>query len=63
VLRYCFIATEDYIWVNLFFNSKGASPIPAFVVKANSPLYQLYWEDIQRLREQSEKFNPEKTNL
>lgn len=56
VLRYCFIATEDFIWINLFLNSKGASKIPAFKVKAKSPIYNLFWGDIQRLKEQSKHY-------
>lgn len=62
VLRYSFIATEEYIWISLFFNSKGMSHIPAFKIKAKSPLYESFWGDIQRLRDQSQEFLGRVTN-
>ena len=55
VLRYSFIATEENIWVNFFTNSKGMTPVPAIKVAANSPLYQIFMGDIERLMASSNK--------
>jgi hypothetical protein len=53
VLRYAFVATEEYIWVSLFANSKGITPIPALKVQAGTPLYGFFWNDFERLKKQA----------
>lgn len=53
ILRYSFIATDDYIWFSLFANSKGATNLPAFKIQADSSLYLFLKADIQRLVSQS----------
>jgi len=53
VLRYLFIATEDSIWFVPMLNSKGRSQVPAIQIRHDSPLYTIFYDDIQRLIQQA----------
>ncbi len=55
VLHYLIIATEQAIWVTPMLNSKGRSHVPVLKVRHNSPLYEIFNADVQRLIAQSEK--------
>ena len=57
VLRYSFIKTDEYLWVNFFTNSAGRSDVPAFKVRADSPLFKFFADDIKRLTEDSNEIN------
>ncbi|MEK7991901.1 MAG: hypothetical protein VSS52_012900, partial [Thiotrichaceae bacterium] len=54
VLHYLLIVTEQTIWVTPMLNSKGMSKVPVLKIRNNSPLYEIFYEDAQRLIEQSE---------
>ncbi|OQW94249.1 MAG: hypothetical protein BWK79_06855 [Beggiatoa sp. IS2] len=54
VLRYLFVASDQCIWFIPMLNSKGRSPIPTLQIRADSSLYNIFYQDIQRLIEQSE---------
>lgn len=49
VLRYSFIQTDDFIWVKLFANSPDRAEVPAFKVRAGTPLYRFFSQDTERL--------------
>ena len=49
VLRYSFIQTENFVWIKFFTNSSGRTEVPAFKVRAGSPLYEFVSRDIERL--------------
>jgi len=53
VLRYLFLATEDSIWFVPMLNSKGRSQVPAIQIRHDSPLYTIFYDDIQRLIQQA----------
>lgn len=53
VLRYLFISTEHCIWFVPMLNSKGRSHVPVIQLRKNSPLFNIFNDDIQRLLEQS----------
>lgn len=59
VLRYLFLATEKSIWVVPMLNSKGRSPVPAIEIRHDSPLYKTFFEDIERLMQQSILHSPQ----
>jgi len=54
VLRYLFLATEKSIWIVPMLNSKGIAAVPAIEICHDSPLYETFIGDIQRLIEQSQ---------
>jgi len=53
VLRYLFLATEKSIWIVPMLNSKGHASVPAIQICHDSPLYTIFYEDIQRLIQQA----------
>ena len=57
VLRYSFIHTNEYIWITFYTNSSGRATVPAFKVRANTPLFEFFSRDITRLSEQSHAAN------
>lgn len=54
VLHNLLIVTEQAIWVTPMLNSKGMSKVPVLKIRHNSPLYEIFYEDAQRLIAQSE---------
>ncbi len=57
VLRYSFIATEEYMWLTFFTNTGNARSLPALKVTADSPLYNVFMKDIEELIAKSEIFS------
>jgi hypothetical protein len=53
VLRYSFVMTDEYVWITFFTNSSGRTMVPAFKVRAGTPLFKFFQEDIKRLLDQS----------
>jgi hypothetical protein len=53
VLRYSFVMTDEYVWITFFTNSSGRTMVPAFKVRAGTPLFKFFHEDIRRLLDQS----------
>ena len=53
VLRYSFIRTDEFIWVKFFTNSPDRATVPAFKIRAETPLFEFFDSDIRRLLEQS----------
>jgi hypothetical protein len=53
VLRYSFILTDECVWITFFTNSAGRAMVPAFKVRADSPLFGFFADDIKRLVGQS----------
>lgn len=51
LLRYSFICTDEFIWVKFFTNSPGRATVPAFKVRAGSPLFMFFDGDIKNLLE------------
>lgn len=55
ILRYSFILTNEYIWVKLYTNSPERTEVPALKVRAGTPLYAFFENDIARLWEHSDE--------
>ncbi len=53
VLRYSFTKTDEHRWITFFTNSTGRAIVPAFKVRAGTPLFVFFEEDIKRLLKQS----------
>lgn len=53
VLRYSFIYTSEHIWIIFYTNNPGRANVPAFKIRAGSPLFQFFERDIKGLMEQS----------
>jgi hypothetical protein len=53
VLRYSFVLTDECLWITFFTNSAGRAMVPAFKVRAGTPLFGFFADDIKRLLEQS----------
>ena len=53
VLRYSFIQTDECIWITFFTNSPERATVPAFKVRAGTPLFEFFAEDAKRLLEHS----------
>lgn len=53
VLRYSFIQTDEFIWIKFFTNSPERATVPAFKVRAGTPLFDFFSNDIKRLLEHS----------
>jgi hypothetical protein len=53
IMRYSFIQTNEYIWITFYRNSPGRATVPSFKVRAGTPLYDFFNEDIQKLLEHS----------
>lgn len=53
VLRYSFVMTDENIWITFFTNSPDRTAVPAFKVRAGTPLFEFFAEDIKRLTEHS----------
>lgn len=49
LLRYCFVSNAETIWIKLYMNCKGRRSVPGFRVKANTPMFDSYMSDIERL--------------
>lgn len=57
LLRYSFIATDEYMWVTFFTNTGCAKTVPSLKITADSPLYNIYMQDIEELIKKSEIFS------
>jgi hypothetical protein len=53
VLRYSFIQTDECVWITFFTNSPDRATVPSFKVRAETPLFKFFADDIKRLLEQS----------
>jgi len=53
VLRYSFIQTDEFVWVKFFTNSPERATVPAFKVRAGTPLFEFFSNDIKHLLEHS----------
>ena len=53
VLRYSFIQTDENIWIKFYANSAARATVPAFKVRADTPLFNFFAGDIKRLVEDS----------
>ncbi|WP_257313531.1 hypothetical protein [Geothrix fuzhouensis] len=53
ILRYSFVKTDNQIWIRMFTNSSGRANVPGFCVKAGTPLFDFFTNDIDRLIEES----------
>ena len=53
VMRYSFIGTNEYLWVKFFTNSPHRAVVPALKIRAGTPLFEFFRQDIQRLMELS----------
>jgi hypothetical protein len=53
VLRYSFIQTDECVWITFFTNSPDRATVPAFKIRAGTPLFKFFADDIKRLLEQS----------
>jgi hypothetical protein len=53
VLRYSFIQTDENIWIKFYANSAARATVPAFKVRADTPLFSFFSGDIERLLEDS----------
>lgn len=49
VLRYSFVLTDESVWVTFFTNSPERASVPALKVRAGTPLFEFFAEDIKRL--------------
>lgn len=49
VLRYSFIRTDESIWIKFYANSNARVTVPALKVRVNTPLYDFFDADIDRL--------------
>jgi hypothetical protein len=49
VLRYSFIQTDENVWIKFYANSAARATVPAFKVRADTPLYNFFADDIKRL--------------
>lgn len=47
ILRYNFIYTEQYIWINFLPNSRIKTVFPAFKIQAEAPLFDFFERDIK----------------
>jgi hypothetical protein len=52
ILRYNFIYTEQYIWLNFLPNSRIKTDFPAFKMQAETPLFSFFEHDIKSLTKQ-----------
>jgi len=59
ILRYSFIATDEYLWLTFFTNTGIARGVPALKVTADSPLYNVFMKDIEVLIQQSDHITNE----
>jgi hypothetical protein len=57
VLRYSFIQTDEHIWIKFYANSAARATVPAFKVRADTPLFSFFSGDIKRLLEDSHAAN------
>lgn len=53
IFRYSFIQTDEYLWVTLYTNSSGRAYVPQFKIRAGTPLYKFFDDDIKLLLEQA----------
>jgi hypothetical protein len=53
VLRYSFIQTNEQIWIKFYANSPERTTVPAFKVRADTPLFKFFADDIKRVLEHS----------
>jgi hypothetical protein len=53
VLRYSFLRSNESIWITFFTNSPERAMVPAFKIRAGTPLFDFFAEDIDRLLEHS----------
>lgn len=53
VFRYSFIQTDEYLWITLYRNSAGRAYVPQFKIRAGTPLYKFFDDDIKHLLEHS----------
>ncbi|MGB9233573.1 MAG: hypothetical protein WCC04_04105 [Terriglobales bacterium] len=51
VLRYSFIQTDECVWIKFYANSPERTTVPAFKVRADTPLFNFFADDIKRLLE------------
>jgi hypothetical protein len=49
VLRYSFIQTDENVWIKFYANSAARTTVPAFKVRAGTPLFNFFADDIKRL--------------
>jgi hypothetical protein len=49
VLRYSFIQTDENVWIKFYANSSARTTVPAFKVRADTPLFDFFAGDIKRL--------------
>ncbi|MBD2457923.1 hypothetical protein H6G80_28135 [Nostoc sp. FACHB-87] len=49
VLRYMFIYTESSIWIKFFTNAKGHAIVPAMRIRAATPLFDFFKNDIRNI--------------
>lgn len=53
VLRYSFIQTDEQIWIKFYANSPERATVPAFKIRADTPLFKFFADDAKRLLEHS----------
>lgn len=53
VLRYSFIQTDEQAWIKFYANSSERTTVPAFKIRAGTPLFQFFAADIRRVLERS----------
>lgn len=53
VLRYSFIQTDEQVWIKFYGNGPGRTTVPAFRVRAGTPLFTFFADDIRSVLEQS----------
>jgi len=51
ILRYSYIRTDEFVWIKFFTNSPDRALVPAFKVRAGTPLFEFFSGDIKRLQD------------